>query len=54
MNKTAMQLAMSKALRAKEAAVPKANPVNATKGFQSMRNSQEGTGKRVHDEKACK
>lgn len=55
MTQTAMQQAMAKALRAKEAAVPKANPVNPTKGYQAMRNSQEGTGKRTHDGKkgAC-
>lgn len=51
MNQTAMQQAMAKALRAKEAAVPKANPVNSTKGFQAMRRSQEATGKRTHDGK---
>lgn len=58
---TAMQLAMSKALRAKEAAVPKANPTtspNATKNFRANKNSMPGTGKRVHDdhdgdEKGC-
>lgn len=49
-----MQSAMAKALRAKEAAVPKANPVNATAGFRANKNSMQGTGRRVHDEKACK
>ena len=51
MNQTAMQQAMAKALRAKEAAVPKANPVNATKGYRAMQRSQEATGKRTHDGK---
>lgn len=59
---TAMQQAMAKALRAKEAAVPKANPTtsapNATKGFRANKNSMPGTGRRVHDdndgdEKGC-
>ena len=49
MTQTAIQQAMAKALRAKEAAVPKANP---TKGFRANQNSQEGAGKRTHDDKA--
>ena len=58
MNQTAMQLAMAKALRAKEAAVPKADRVNSTKGFRATKNAMEGTGRRPHgdndgDGKGC-